>query len=88
MNKKVGRNDPCSCGSGKKYKNCCLLKENRKSSPLKIKAVWVNQPKHSPESSETTEPVNLIERTYGTAISAANNPTPPSPKHTPEPTQE
>ncbi len=22
-NKKVGRNDPCPCGSGKKYKNCC-----------------------------------------------------------------
>lgn len=21
--KKVGRNDPCPCGSGKKYKNCC-----------------------------------------------------------------
>ena len=20
---KIGRNDPCSCGSGKKYKNCC-----------------------------------------------------------------
>jgi uncharacterized protein len=20
---KLGRNDPCSCGSGKKYKNCC-----------------------------------------------------------------
>ncbi|WP_424150008.1 SEC-C metal-binding domain-containing protein, partial [Selenomonas noxia] len=20
--KKVGRNDPCPCGSGKKYKNC------------------------------------------------------------------
>jgi len=20
---KVGRNDPCPCGSGKKYKNCC-----------------------------------------------------------------
>ena len=19
----IGRNDPCSCGSGKKYKNCC-----------------------------------------------------------------
>ncbi len=25
--KKVGRNDPCPCGSGKKYKRCCLLKE-------------------------------------------------------------
>ena len=23
MNKKVGRNDPCPCGSGKKYKKCC-----------------------------------------------------------------
>jgi SEC-C motif-containing protein len=22
---KVGRNDPCPCGSGKKYKHCCLL---------------------------------------------------------------
>jgi len=20
---KIGRNDPCLCGSGKKYKNCC-----------------------------------------------------------------
>lgn len=24
--KKVGRNDPCPCGSGKKYKNCCMRK--------------------------------------------------------------
>jgi hypothetical protein len=23
-NAKIGRNDPCSCGSGKKYKKCCL----------------------------------------------------------------
>jgi len=22
--KKVGRNDPCPCGSGKKYKKCCM----------------------------------------------------------------
>jgi preprotein translocase subunit SecA len=27
--KKVGRNDPCPCGSGKKYKKCCLLKETQ-----------------------------------------------------------
>lgn len=25
-NKKVGRNDPCPCGSGKKYKKCCYPK--------------------------------------------------------------
>jgi len=23
VEKKLGRNEPCSCGSGKKYKNCC-----------------------------------------------------------------
>lgn len=23
VSKKIGRNDPCPCGSGKKYKNCC-----------------------------------------------------------------
>lgn len=22
---KIGRNDPCPCGSGKKYKKCCGL---------------------------------------------------------------
>lgn len=26
QSKKVGRNDPCPCGSGKKYKKCCLGK--------------------------------------------------------------
>ncbi len=30
---KVGRNDPCPCGSGKKFKNCCL---NRQKNPPKI----------------------------------------------------
>jgi preprotein translocase subunit SecA len=27
--RKVGRNDPCPCGSGKKYKKCCMLKERQ-----------------------------------------------------------
>jgi preprotein translocase subunit SecA len=30
---KVGRNDPCPCGSGKKYKKCCLLKEEAADRP-------------------------------------------------------
>jgi len=25
---KIGRNTPCPCGSGKKYKKCCLLLQN------------------------------------------------------------
>jgi len=27
---KVGRNEPCPCGSGKKYKKCCLAKASEK----------------------------------------------------------
>jgi uncharacterized protein YchJ len=26
MHIKTGPNDPCPCGSGKKYKKCCMLK--------------------------------------------------------------
>jgi hypothetical protein len=28
---KIGRNDRCPCGSGKKYKKCCALKQGRLS---------------------------------------------------------
>lgn len=31
MSQKIGRNDPCPCGSGKKYKKCCRGKD--RSSP-------------------------------------------------------
>jgi len=27
----IGRNDPCHCGSGKKYKKCCLENDANKS---------------------------------------------------------
>jgi uncharacterized protein YecA (UPF0149 family) len=26
---KIGRNDPCPCGSGEKYKKCCLQAQNQ-----------------------------------------------------------
>jgi preprotein translocase subunit SecA len=28
---KVGRNDPCHCGSGRKYKRCCMREDNKAS---------------------------------------------------------
>jgi SEC-C motif len=34
---KAGRNDPCPCGSGKKYKKCCLAKD--REPPLRQTAV-------------------------------------------------
>ncbi len=30
---KVGRNDPCPCGSGKKYKKCCLARDEAAPQP-------------------------------------------------------
>lgn len=35
---RVGRNEACPCGSGRKYKKCCELKE-RKASPTMLLAV-------------------------------------------------
>lgn len=28
--KKIGRNEPCPCGSGKKYKKCCMKKQTKR----------------------------------------------------------
>ena len=28
---RVGRNDPCPCGSGRKYKQCCARKQDQMS---------------------------------------------------------
>jgi hypothetical protein len=30
MTQKIGRNDPCPCGSGKKYKHCCMRKDRQR----------------------------------------------------------
>jgi len=51
--KKIGRNDPCPCGSGKKYKNCCY--------PDKTKAWKTAEPHESLHFTvtpkETPEPI-------------------------------
>lgn len=33
---KIGRNDPCPCGSGEKYKNCCLLKRRQSGNSFNV----------------------------------------------------
>lgn len=33
-----GRNEPCLCGSGRKYKHCCLAKDEKKSAEARVKA--------------------------------------------------
>jgi len=41
MDKKIGRNDPCPCGSGKKYKQCCQKREQfeRTKKDIKMRSI-------------------------------------------------
>lgn len=41
---KIGRNDPCPCGSGKKYKQCCLAKDQAAASAERAKRPVVSPP--------------------------------------------
>ena len=41
-NKAIGRNDPCPCGSGKKYKKCCGLVASSTSSSQPLPAVDIS----------------------------------------------
>jgi hypothetical protein len=65
MDKKVGRNDPCPCGSGKKYKNCCQAKE-QSTGPKKFTAKLLSK-----GADQTSTPKNLIEKTFGFALAKA-----------------
>jgi hypothetical protein len=40
MSHRIGRNDPCPCSSGKKYKKCCL--ESREGDPIEG-ATWIDE---------------------------------------------
>ena len=39
---KTGRNDPCHCGSGKKYKKCCIFKDAKKKNANRNSAAAAN----------------------------------------------
>lgn len=36
--RQVGRNEACPCGSGRKYKHCCLEKDEKKAREARAKA--------------------------------------------------
>ena len=48
---KVGRNDPCPCGSGKKYKNCCYPSKTRawKTASSHESPAFTVKPEETPE---------------------------------------
>jgi uncharacterized protein len=83
MTEKTGRNDPCPCGSGKKYKSCCWgnaqpatrkkFKATVIGSANKIAAATQQKPANTGE--------DLMERLYGNTVKAEKT---IAPKDTPE----
>ena len=81
MSEKVGRNDPCPCGSGKKYKSCCFQSDQqKKTSPFggrKFTAKVISSggtqkpPEPAQAESKSKPPVDyttLMERSFGDAM--------------------
>lgn len=77
--KNVGRNDPCPCGSGKKFKKCCAQKssmERRTFSAINTSAVQSSMSRITGMVSKTLrentpeEPKSLEEKV------SQNNPSP------------
>ena len=63
---KIGRNDRCPCGSGKKYKKCCLASDEaaaRAARPAQPAAAAARRPSlanHFLEQDELTEASNAV----------------------------
>jgi tetratricopeptide (TPR) repeat protein len=65
---KTGRNDPCPCGSGKKYKQCCLARDEATAAAARAAqaaAAPALQPKfsnlfHGDDVDELTEASNAV----------------------------
>lgn len=52
-----GRNEPCRCGSGRKYKHCCLEKDDKKAAAARAKAAKAEEaPAAAPEEAPATAP--------------------------------
>lgn len=93
---KAGRNDPCPCGSGKKYKNCCLTQKQQEQQKQqqkyslgkrKFTAKVLNSGKNVPEPKNETaqgKPMvdynMLMERSFGKALHSYEE-KPPVPKN-------
>src|ERR1700687_5408645 len=62
--RKVGRNDSCPCGSGKKYKRCCLL-----TKPISQDSLWSRQREASDKL--TRDIMRFAARKFGQMVDEA-----------------
>ncbi|MDO8206582.1 MAG: tetratricopeptide repeat protein [Gallionella sp.] len=57
---KPGRNDPCPCGSGKKFKKCCQDKLEASAAPPEQKIKKANRAEKQPTTAEINQLVTLF----------------------------
>jgi hypothetical protein len=71
---KVGRNDPCPCGSGKKFKKCCEMKDNHKKIHAQVLSSDVSM-------STSTQETSKLSSLFFKKVSAPKDPSegPPNP---------
>ena len=67
---KPGRNDPCPCGSGNKYKKCCLAKEEAVAHDRFVEAQARRDERPETRSAETAAAHRLHLREVKAAIAA------------------
>jgi len=58
---KIGRNDPCPCGSGKKYKKCCMASDEGAARAARPAAVVARRPSLASYVEEDNERDELTE---------------------------
>lgn len=79
---KIGRNDPCHCGSGQKYKKCCAAKDDAaRSAELAAQAAARSAAMESAaeaQSNELRDPNGAVTRTMPAKL-------PPKPPKGPPP---
>ena len=75
---KIGRNDPCPCGSGKKYKKCCLAGDQIARHK---RIVQMDSERTSPSSADSS----IIRDSSRETADALPAPTPRPPKPPPDP---
>jgi hypothetical protein len=54
-----GRNEPCPCGSGRKYKHCCLEKDDKKAAVARAKAA-AEVPAQSADEAVSSTPKKVV----------------------------
>ena len=67
-----GRNQPCHCGSGRKYKHCCLEKDETRAAAARAEAAATAteaQPSEAATSAPTRAPKHKTHQPWKTTTS-------------------